>query len=222
MDIDWVLAITVFLFFVIWSFAFYISIFQFDNGYMEVAGDISRNVVMNSLNIDSFSVPVIYDSGSDTNNSVLNSGFVWYEGNQSSTRVWRGNQSLQCRLIGNDTYWLTNLTSGENYFRIEFADSETAGCNDVFSVAGSIQTSPGVLERKEMFSQSSINSMNSTPYSEYKYLLGLEGDFRVEIEGTGPLVYGKTPPTVADVFAQTFVRTIFETGEEVNVTFIVW
>lgn len=222
MDIDWVLAVTVFLFFVIWSFAFYISIFQFDQDYLEIAGDITRNVVMGSLSIDSFSVPVIYDSGGDTNNSVLHSGFIWYEGNQTSTKAWKGNQSLQCRIIGNNTYWLTNLTAGENYFRIEFAESDSIGCNDVFSVAGSVQTTPGAMERKAMLSQSKIDSMNSTTYSVYKQSLGLEGDFGVEIDGTSPIVYGKTPPMVADVFAQTFQRVIFETGEEVNVTFIVW
>ncbi len=222
MDIDWVLAITVFMFFVVWSFAFYFSLFLFDEGYTGVAADVAMESLMDSIETSSYSVPVTYDSASQEDDAVLMAGFVWYGGNRSTTRVRRGGESLDCRVIGNDTYWLANLSSGENHFRIEFAYSNYTGCNGSFSVATSYRTIPGALERKVMLSLPGVYEMNSTPYDEFRESMGMENDFMVEIGGSSPVVYGKTPPSARDVYARNFVRTIFETMEEVNVTFTVW
>ncbi len=223
MDIDWVVAIMVFIIFVGWSFSYYFTLFPESGGIPGSVVDADKERIIGFLSTDVYRVPVKVDSGGE-NNIVLNASGVWYQGEKNSTRVVKDAVSLACRIIGDDLYWLSNLSSGSNYFHIEFSGIDTSlNCDSTFSLENSTQVVPWALERKEMISLSRINNMTNTSYEDLKGDLGVEEDFNVYLEWGGTEeTYGKTTPRGRDVHARKLESVIWENSEDINVSIRIW
>lgn len=226
MDIDWILAIAVFLIFVSWSFTFFFSFIRFDQGYLNIANDIEMEKVMDFLEVDTYSLPVEAYSSSGQSGTVLKTGYIWYHGNRNTTRVSGGGSLLPCRIVGNESFWQADLSPGENHFTIEFCDLEenTSSCNGTFPTAGANQTVPWALEHSEMVSLSRINNMTSSGYDEFRELVGMTQDFSLEIlgESTNVTFGANLTESPDNVFVRERNNTIWETKEEVSVRFALW
>jgi len=223
MDIDWIVAIMVFLIFVGWAFSYYITLFPESGGFLKTAADTDKEKIIGFLSTDVYSVPVKVDSGGGSN-VVLTAKGVWYYGTKNSTRVLGNGVSLQCRIVGDDLYWLANLSSGWNYFRIEFSEIDSGlECDSSFSLVNVTQTVPWSLERREMISLSRINNMTNTSYEDFRHDLDIEEDFSVSLEWEGTKeAYGKSLPVASDVHVRTHEGLMWENSKDINVSIRVW
>jgi len=223
MDVDWVVAIMVFLIFVGWSFSYYFTLFPESGGFLGSAADTGKEKIIGFLSTDVYSVPVKVESGGE-DNVVLKASGVWYHGEKNSTRVVRDSVSLQCRIAGDDLYWLANLSSGWNYFGIEFSGIESGlNCDSGFSLSNSTQAVPWALESVEMISLTMINEMTNTSYDDFKDEVGLEEDFSVSLEWGGSIqTYGKSLPLGSDVYVRRYEGMIWENSEDINVSIRLW
>jgi len=223
MDIDWIVAIMVFLIFTGWAFSYYFTLFPESEVFLESVADIDRDKIVDFLSTSVYTVPVKLNS-SGKNNSVLNASAVWYYGARNSTKVFRDGFSLPCRIVGDNLYWLANLSSGENYFHIEFSEIETPlNCDSGFSLENVTKTIPWMLERRELVSLSKINNMTNTSYEDFKKSLGIEEELSISLEWDGVSEsYGKSLPENRDVYARTYEGVLWEDSKSVNVTIRVW
>jgi hypothetical protein len=224
MNIDEIVAIVVFLFFVIWSFSYYFSLFQFGGEYLAIVADLDKDKIIDYLSINVYSVPVVFESANETNDSILLAKSVWYSGNKNTTRVFFGDQSLPCRIEGDDLYWQVDLEPGDNQFTIEFSDANMSlRCNSTFPLSEYNLTIPWSLERKCMISMSKVNGMSNMSYEDFKDHLDIDEDFRIELKTeTSNTTYGKSLPSNVDIKIRTFASLIWETLEGVNITLSVW
>jgi hypothetical protein len=223
MDIDWIVAIMVFLIFVGWSFSYYITLFPEGRGFLKTAADTDKERIIDFLSTDVYSVPVKVDSGGGSN-IVLKAKGVWYYGAKNSTRVVKDSVSLQCRIVGDDLYWLANLSSGWNYFHIEFSEIDSGlECDSSFSLVNVTQTVPWTLEKREMISLSRINEMTNSSYEDFKVEVGVEEDFSVSLEWEGTKeTYGKSLPVASDVYVRTYEGLVWENSKGINVSIRIW
>jgi hypothetical protein len=226
MDIDWVLGIAVFLFFVAWSFTFYFSVFRFDERYLDTAADIEMGKILDYMSIPLYSVPAVASSAGAQNDVVLSAGYLGYPEWRNTTRVWSGSTNLSCRIIGNNTYWLANLSAGANTFRIEFAGlgTENPLCSGTFSVAGATQIVPRALEENSMISSARMANMTSMGYQDFRKEIRTTQGFLLDVNGsTTSFSFGSgMPQGPSNVFVRTARGRIWETREDVNVTFYTW
>jgi hypothetical protein len=225
MDIDWVLGIAVFLFFVAWSFTFYFSVFRFDQNYLDTAADIEMGKILDYISIPVYSAPIFVNSSVTENDVILYSGYVGYAENRNTTRV-RSMAYLPCIISGNNTYWKTNLYPGEEEFAIEIADTEAASplCTGNFSLAGARQVVPRALEETSRISTTKIADINAMGYDNFRKEIRTTQDFRLELED--PFTnssFGKPLPQGAEnVFVRKSGGVMWEMMFAVNVTFYIW
>lgn len=225
MEIDSIIGIFVFLVFVAWAFSYYFALFEEEGDQLGLVAEIEREKITDFLSVNVYESPVKYDSPNDVNNGVLKAKSVWYSGEKSSTRIFSGEQSLPCRISGDDLYWEADITSGSNYFRIQIADvNETMNCSGTFGISDSNLTIPWAFEKKTTLSLTRINEMESTDYDEFRDSLGINEDFRIKVgRETEDIEYGRSIPEGAiNVNSKEFQNRLFETSEMVNVTIAVW
>lgn len=223
MDIDWIVAIVVFLVFVGWAFSYYFTLFPENRDALKPVVEIDRDKIMDFLQTDVYTLPVKLNS-STVDNAVLKASGFWYHGTKNSTKVFQGSVSLPCMIIGDDLYWVANLSSGWNYFGIEFSGVETnLNCNSTFSLVNVTQTVPWTIERKEMISLSKINNMTNTSYEKFKKNLGIEEDFSLSLKWDGSEVnYGRKIPEVRNVYAKKYESLMWENSKPINISMRVW
>ena len=225
MDVDWIVGIMVFLVFVGWAFSYYFALFEEEGSQFGFVAEIEREKIMDFLSADVYEAPVKYDSPDVVNNGVLKAKSVWYSGEKNSTRVFSGDQSLPCRVSGDDLYWEADLASGSNYFRIQIADvNETMNCTGTFGISSFNLTIPWAFEKRTVLSLTKMNEMENTEYEAFRGSLGLNEDFRIKAEKSGgDTEYGKSIPEGAvNVNSKESRNLAFETSEIVNVTIAIW
>jgi hypothetical protein len=223
MDVDWIVAIMVFLIFVGWGFSYYLTFFPEAGTGLEYAADSDSGKIMDFLSTDVYSVPVRLNAGAK-DNAVLKARLGWYGGTKNSTRVFQNSVSLPCRIAGDDLYWLANLSSGWNHFDVEFSDTDTSlNCDSDFSLVNVTQTIPWVGEKRTLVSMSRINGMTGTVYEDFREGLGIGEDFNLTLEWNGGSeTYGKPLPGNRDVHARQFESLVWESPEDINISVRVW
>lgn len=220
-----ILGVLIFLVFVGWSVSYYISLFQFSEDNLNVVVNQQINKILNSISTDVFKIPIKYYSNDNIENAVLKGQNIWYYGKKNSTFVLKEGDILPCKIENDNIYWLTNISSGENYFIIKMSDLDIPMiCNSQFSISDFNLTIPWVIEKENLISLTKINEMKKISYENFKEQENIEVDFKIKIEKNNEqIVYGIDPPKgYIKVYSKSFRKKIFETSENANITIMVW
>lgn len=221
MDVDWIIAMGLFLVFISWSFVYYTGFFSPSADMKAGVEGISSRVV-DYLSVDVYDVPVVYDSGVN-GSRVLYMDFSWPPYSKNSTRIFSGNGTLPCRITGDRVYWQAGLSQGENRFVMRYhAGNGSLLCGSGFPATNASQAIPRAAERGRMFSQERISRMLAVDFQGFSYILGVSQDFRVELEiGNATVEYGIEPPLGYNVYVrETKGRTV--DGDDLVVRVLTW
>jgi hypothetical protein len=220
-EIDGVIGMMVFLFFVSWIIVYYLSLSATLSGRGNPLEDVVSDIngkVMDFLQVSVTEVPVVFDSPSSTTDSVLFLDFIWPAGTKNSTKVFSGSSQLPCEIDGDILYWEVDLESGENYFTMRFSTQNVSlNCTASLNKAGANETVPFVGEQQEMVSQAQIDSMLAMPYSEFRDSIGVIRNFYIELNISNNLTTYGSLPAAGDVFVVENPSIIEETDQAVTV-----
>jgi len=222
MNVDWVVAIGLFIAFVTWSFVYYIGIFT---DVPTVAGDLDsiNQKVISFLTETVWTLPVVYDSP-NTATGVLYLENSWPEGTMESVIVKSGDESLPCMFSGDRLYWEADLVTGDNEFSVMYADLDIEmRCSDTLVTADANQTISGVAEISRMVSESRIDDMGMMSHVHFALLLGINRDYRVEWEWGGEdYYYGEEIPKDINVYAKEAVKSVMEDSDHISIRVLSW
>jgi len=223
MNLDWIFAIVAFMVFVGWGFSYYSSFFEEKADVFAVEAEHINEKVTDFLSVDYHVLPVVFDSENDTSNKVLYFDYTWPEGTKNSTRVFSGEQSLSCMIVGDKIYWQSDVTEGKNFFRLEFFHANTTlNCDSEIPTENSSQAIPLVSEKKRMLSQEKIDTMLGMDYDEFRNSLDIHQRFRIELDTGVTETYGPVPPTASSVYVKESRSRIAESGDSVSIRVLVW
>jgi len=223
MNVDWAVAIAVFVLLVGWSFSYYTGFFQPDQQNMhDIVSSIQEKLV-NYMSDDVYSVPAVFNSNT-TETLVLYSEFPWNSSVRNSTRVYSGQTQLPCMFSGNRLYWQSEVQPGQNLFSIEFSTAETdLNCMDSLSTAGANQTTLWAEQKSQTLSSNLIIRMFTEGYEYVRSALLISQNFRLEINSTSNYwEFGPSSPLSSNVYARQFTAQVYETGEKADIQLLVW
>lgn len=225
MEIDWVVAIGVFLIFVAWGFAFY---FQITSVRPESPGAALETVserVLGNISVRVHSVPIIANvSNVSVSGKVLFFEYRWPFGKNSS-KIYKGSIPQICNITNNTVYWRSDIVAWNNRFRLAYSEQNASlNCTGGFEVVNESRAVPFSIEESSRISRARLSGMNRTNYSVFKSFLGISRDFNITIENSSATVlsYGLQPPRQTDVFAKRILGIMEETGENLTITFLTW
>jgi len=219
MNVDWAVAISAFLIFIGIGFASYWTLFEPDANPVQQALDPINEKVLSCMQVESWSVPVSYNSSS-SGIAVLHFDFNWPAGTSDSARVLDSGLQLSCMLQGNRMYFEANVQIGQNDFDMVFANtSSPLQCSSIIDTTNSIHATPLASEKSWKISQSRISQMLGTEYTQFRQSLGIARNFQVD---TGSGVYGPQPPDKTSVYVKETNSILYETGQPVTIRVKVW
>ena len=219
MNVDWAIAVSVFLVFIGLGFALYWGLFETNQNPVQPSLENVNQKVLDFLEVDSWRVPVTYNS-SQPELAVLYLDFPWPEGARNSARILDSGLELSCVLQGDRLYFEANVDEGENNFDLTFANvSSPLMCDSTLETAGANLSIPWASEKSVRISQSRISQMLATDYSRFRESLGISRNFRVQ---AGTSLYGPSPPAYTNTYARETRSMIQETGQPVTITIMVW
>jgi len=219
MNVDWVVAISVFLIFIGISFGLYWGLFE---AKPETAGSYLEPVsqkILGFLQVDSWRIPVRCNS-TQSGISVLYFDFQWPEGAKNSSRIFDSGLPLSCMLQGNRLYFQADVEEGDNDFDVSFANmSSPLLCDSVLDTGVAIACVPWASELSRSISQSKIDQMLATEYTQFRQSLGITRNFRVEVQGNS---YGPQSPKYSNTYVKETRSLIQETVQPVTISVAVW
>jgi hypothetical protein len=211
MNVDWTVAIGVFMIFVIWSLVYYTGFLDERTGISQSTETVAARIV-DFLDTEVYTMPASYDSPGP-GQAVLYAEISVPPGSGQGLMVREGGSSLDCMLQGRRLYWDSYLAEGANLFEISYSDTDTGGCNDAIQAAGANQTFPLAAVKTKEISQSALSALQDVPYQEFRESLGIHSN--VMIEWSGPIqgTYGPAPPGNRDVSISETSRPLLESGQ---------
>jgi hypothetical protein len=219
MNVDWAVAVSVFLVFVGIGFAYYWGFFEDRPDSIGISLDDANRKVLDFLTVDSWKVPVRYNSSS-AGIVVMYFDFQWPEGTKNSARILDSGLPLSCMFQGDRLYFQADVQNGNNDFEVTFANiSSPMLCNSALDTSGSYPAVPWVSEKTRLVSQSRIDQMLGTDYSQFRQSLEILRNFRVE---AGTSSYGPSAPSYTNTYVKETRSLIQETGQPVTVRVMVW
>jgi hypothetical protein len=230
MRVDWIIAVVTFLMFVTWAITYYSN--------MPTAGEfsVSSSAMKAGKKITDYmktqytTLPANITSPASASNAVMWAYMNWTGNETNTTRVVLdrlSNTSLDCMVSGSRLYWRADLSSGENYFFIQYADMQSAmNCDHSLTESDENQTTPWAAERMNIFSSSRNSQFCALANSSYEGLkdsIGTTFDFNVLIGEGGPETECGLPVPISgrDVFVFRSSGRLWE-GGEVNVSVRLW
>jgi hypothetical protein len=221
MNLDWAVAIGVFVLFVGWSFVYY-------TGFFTETVDISQGLdslterVVESLEAAEYSMPVSHDSP-EAGQGILYADMLLPGVGEDQMRVLdSGGGELDCMLSGDRLYWEASLEAGENMFEIVYAEMDVGGCGDSFGTTGANQTFPLSAVKSTKLSQAILQGLQLTDYQEFRESLGIRNNIRLEWGGNLQGSYGPEPPGNRDVFVREVSRPVLEFPGTVDIRVLAW
>ena len=219
MNLDWIVAMIAFLLLAVFSFNYYTAFFVHQADLGNVASVINERVT-DSITVDSYSVPVYFNSSMDQSDKILYADFTWPHGTENSTAIFIGNIEQQCMISGGKIYWQSSVKEGDNIFRMEFSNvSVPMNCDDDITIESEERATPWSMERETALSQQKITRLSTIDYNRYRRSISVSRDIRIETTGFS---YGPLPPRNIDVYAFGKNITIAETSERVFMKVLVW
>ena len=223
MDVDWALAMVVFLFFISWAFIFTISVLQNqEEENIEHLRYMSK-IIRDMLVIKTYEIPAMYEAN-ESKEMVFYSTLLINESYKNSTFVKSNDKRLPCMILGNKLYWQSNVTSGKNYFFVYYAKATSKKfCNSTLSTTNATMLSLWAAKEKEMFHNSSINNFLLKDYDQLRDYEGITNNFMLEINiGNVSRVYGKRPPLATNVYVFNYYGKLYDSGEDVSLNIYMW
>ncbi|MBI4020393.1 MAG: hypothetical protein HY367_03605 [Candidatus Aenigmarchaeota archaeon] len=222
--IDTTVAVGIFLIMVALAFAIYINLFTPGRGTLREEADLAAGKVFDFVSVESHDVPIAYQSAGPQSNAVLFFNYTWPFGMNSTNITSSSGSPLQCMLRGSSSaYFKADLASGQNTFTMRYSNLlAVPGCNATLNTIGAKRAIPLSIQVKSRFSDYRINQLFTMQYSQAQKALGINRDFRVEIDG-GLRTYGLLPPPNSDVFVRTRAGELAEDiYDTLNITVLVW
>ena len=220
MNVDWAVAIGVFVVFVGWSLVYY-------TGFFAQGTDISQGLdslaerVMEFLEVAEYSMPVRYDSPG-AGQGILYAELLLPGVEEGQLKVLDDGGELECMLSGDRLYWEADLEAGDNDFEIAYSDLGMGGCDGSFGTSGANQTFPLSVVRRMKLSQSRLLEVQSTSYQEFGESLGTGNNIRLEWSGTIQGSYGPEAPGNRDIFVRETSRPLLELAGTVDMRVLAW
>ena len=225
MNIDSVVAMMVFILFVIWAFAFYSQLFFVETENLDGALEGITERILDNLSVTVHVVPVLVNISNVTvSNAVLYTDYIWPFGKNTTTVSYRG-VSQSCNITGSTLYWQSDLEALMNEMFFTYSDQDTSlVCTGGFTVVNETQVIPLAAQVEEQIARTQLNGMNATNYSVFKNQLGISRDFNITIENTTHtlLSYGLQPPRVTTVLAKQLFRNMEDTKENITIRILTW
>jgi len=224
MNLDWAIAIGVFLIFVTWSFVFYTQTFEIGEATAKEALEQISDKVLDNLTIEVYSMPVMFNAPEDDPNVVLFFEYRWPFG-KNTTKVFSGSSSQTCNITDNTIYWQSSVSAGNNYFTVKFSEQKAdLFCTGGFSVVNETQVIPFSTEKQFRISLARVLNMNATNYSVFKSEQVINRDFNITIENASGTVisYGLPPPPISNVFSKRILGIMEETGGNLTIRVLTW
>jgi hypothetical protein len=222
MNVDWAVAVSVFLVFIGIGMAYYWGLFETDSNAIGLSLDTVNSKVLDYLTVDSWKVPVRYTS-SAAGLAVMYLDFSWPQGTKNSTRILDSGLPLSCMFQGNRLYFEADVEQGDNDFLMTFANvSESPACNSILDTANSNASLPMASEKSRTVSQSRIDQLLASDYGQFRQSLGITRNVRIEIDSGVTSTYGPQPPQYTNTYVRETRSLIQETGQPVTVRVMVW
>jgi len=222
MNVDWAIAVSVFLIFIGIGMASYWGLFETDSNAIGLSLDAANEKVLGFLQVDSWTTPVRYDSP-DSGTEVLYLDFTWPEGTKNSTRILDSGLALTCMFQGDRLYFQAYVEPGDNEFLLTFANVSTPlGCGSVLETAEANLSLPLASERSRMVSQSRADQMLGTEYNQFRQSLGITRNLRIEIDSGTTTAYGPSPPQYTNTYVRETHSQILGTGQPITIRVMVW
>lgn len=224
MNLDWILGLVVFLIFTAWALGFYFTIYDTGPlGGLEAAAESVKDDVVAFLTAEVHQIPVRFNSSSSQTDAVLSATHTWPLG-KNSTQLLSGSSSLPCRFSGDTIYWQADLSAGENWFTIKYANLDTPlNCNGTFDISSPNNTKPWSAEKTSMFLQEKLDNMTATEYSSFKSSLEINRNFRLDMDINGTeSSYGPAAPQHSNVHVKETAGTIYENEKTIELRVLVW
>ena len=222
MDLDWAVAVSVFLVFVAIGMAYYWGLFETNaNPAQGSLGPINQKI-LGFLMVDSWNVPVKYTSAGP-GTSIIYLDFSWPAETRDSSRILASGSELPCMLQGNRLYFQADVEGGDNYFDLKFANvSGPLQCNSVLETFNANISIPLASEKSRMISQARIGQMLATDYSHFRQSMGIIRNFRVEVDSGATSAYGPQPPQYTNTYVEWSDYLVQETGSPITIRVMVW
>jgi hypothetical protein len=220
MNVDWAMAIGIFVVFVGWSLVYYTGFFA-EEGSLSGGMDTLAERVLVSLEASEHSMPVRYDSP-DAGQGVLYAELFLPGIEEGQMKVMEGGSELDCMLSGNRLYWQANLVAGDNDFEIVYSDLDVDGCSGSFGTSGANQTFPLSAVRSTKLSQAGLDGLQAMTYQDFRESLGIGNGIRLEWSGAVQGSYGPEVPGNRDVFVREFSRPLLEQAGTVEMRILAW
>lgn len=237
-SIDWIMAMTIFVLLVAWSFTYYTGLFDQSSQPVSNIADTVNDKIVNFLEIDSYDVIVRSNITANQAGAVLHLNMTWPGQTQNTVQVYSGTSvgnNMTCNITNGELYWTSDLLAGENFFLVHFSNRTTnLNCTStqaqVDIYASDINnTVAWAMVKRNLFAQSNINKLDSTHgsyinYNTFKSNENIQRDFRVEIYNETSLLiaYGETLPLGSNVYTRETWSMIEESREKMNMSVMVW
>lgn len=220
MNVDWAVAIGVFVMFVGWSFVYYTGFFNQTTDVSQSMEALSSNL-LDLIGTDRYTMPAYYDSPS-SGQAILYADLGLPSEAEGTIKVSDPGGNLDCMLDSGILYWDADLSVGQNDFEILYSDVDLGGCGDTLATSGANQTFPLSQVKEKVISQTTLLSLQSVPYNNFLESVGSRQEMRLEWSGPISGNYGPQPPGNRDVSALELSRPLLETGELLNLRLLVW
>jgi hypothetical protein len=220
MNVDWAVAIGVFVLFVGWSFIYYTGFFVERIDISQGLDSLSEKV-LETLEGAEYRMPVRYSSPR-AGQGVLYADLFLPGFQESQFKVLGDGLEQECMLSGDRLYWEDGLDLGENNFDIVYSDLDINGCDGSFSVAGANQTFPLSAVKNVKVSQLRLSELQAMRYEIFQQSMGIQNNVRVEWDGDLQGSFGPIPPGNRDVFVKETSRPLLEVTGTVNIRVFAW
>lgn len=220
MNVDWAVAIGVFVLFVGWSFIYYTGFFV-ERIDLSQGMDTLTEKVLETLEGAEYKMPVRYDSP-QAGQGVLYAELYLPDIQEGQFRVLDDGGEPECMLSGDRLYWQDDLDLGANRFEIVYSDLDLGGCSGSFGTSGANQTFPLSAVKKKKVSRLRLSELQTMRYELFQQSLGIRNDIRVEWDGDLQGSFGPVPPGNRDVFVKEFSRPLLEMPGAVGIRVLAW
>jgi hypothetical protein len=124
---------------------------------------------------------------------------------------------------GDRLYFQANVQEGDNDFEMAFANiSSPLACNSILETSNANASLPLASVKSRTVSQSMIDQLLASDYSQFRQSLGITRNLRIEIDSGTTRTFGPNPPQYTNTYVRESRYLIQETGQPVTIRVLAW